>query len=165
MGCTSWSAVCFQRRVQECQSYQGQGKLFICCMIPINKAAGRMVYLMMHYHRQQRACTSSLIQEASLWNPCGASPCALSSNLCSHILMLMLTVVLQHAWTHKNQLFVGVYEALRACEYPWYVASSKAAHRISALMGSLLGIDLPPDSPRIFADLVPPEERKLEALR
>ena len=72
---------------------------------------------------------------------------------------------MQHAWTHKNQLFVGVYEALRACEYPWYVASSKAAHRISVLMGSLLGIDLPPDSPRLFASLVPPEESKVEALR
>ena len=71
----------------------------------------------------------------------------------------------QHAWTHKNQLFVGVYEALRSCEYPWYVASSKAAHRISALMGSLLGIDLPPDSPRLFASLVPPEASKVEALR
>ena len=71
----------------------------------------------------------------------------------------------QHAWTHKNQLFVGVYEAMRACEYPWYVASSKAAHRISVLMGSLLGIDLPPDSPRLFASLVPPEQSKVEALR
>ncbi len=78
---------------------------------------------------------------------------------------LTVPAVLQHAWTHKNQLFVGVYEALRACEYPWYVASSKAAHRISVLMGSLLGIDLPPNSPRLFASLVPPEESKVEALR
>ena len=71
----------------------------------------------------------------------------------------------QHAWTHKNQLFVGVYQAMRGCEYPWYITSSKAAHRISALMGSLLGIDLPTDSPRLFANLIAPEESKIEALR
>ena len=124
-----------------------------------------MPHLVMQYHQQQIAGTHSLIQGARLFHSRGASPCALSFSSCSYILVLMVSVILQHAWTHKNQLFVGVYEALRACEYPWYVASSKAAHRISALMGSLLGIDLPPDSPRIFADLVPPEERKLEALR
>ena len=76
-----------------------------------------------------------------------------------------LPVVVQHAWTHKNQRFFGVHEAMRACESPWYVASSKAAHRISVLMGSLLGIDLPPDSPRLFASLVPPEQSKVQALR
>ncbi len=71
----------------------------------------------------------------------------------------------QHAWIHRNQTYPGVYEALRACEHPWYVASSKAAHRISPLLRSLLGVDMDEASPRLFAGLIPPEERKIAALR
>ena len=97
--------------------------------------------------------------------PGSPAVCEQGNQSCSALWKASISCVLQHAWTHKNQLFVGVYEALRACEYPWYVASSKAAHRISLLMGSLLGIDLPPNSPRLFASLVPPEESKVEALR
>ena len=58
-----------------------------------------------------------------------------------------------------------MYEALRACERPWYVASSKAAHRISPLLRSLLGVDMDAASPRLFAGLIPPNERKVAALR
>ena len=58
-----------------------------------------------------------------------------------------------------------MYEALRACERPWYVASSKAAHRISPLLRSLLGVDMDTASPRLFAGLIPPNERKVAALR
>jgi hypothetical protein len=72
---------------------------------------------------------------------------------------------LQHAWTHRNQLYTGIYEALRSCAYPWYVASSKAPHRVSTLMWSLLGIEMETTSPRLFAGLIPPNERKIEALR
>ena len=71
----------------------------------------------------------------------------------------------QHAWTHQNTTYGGMYEALRACERPWYVASSKAAHRISPLLRSLLGVDMDTASPRLFAGLIPPNERKVAALR
>ena len=33
------------------------------------------------------------------------------------------------------------------------------------LLRELLGIDLPPDSPRLMTSLIPPEARKVEALR
>ena len=46
-----------------------------------------------------------------------------------------------------------------------YFASSKAGHRVSALMGTVVGIDLPEDSPRLYASLLPPEEAKAGALR
>ncbi|CAL8468778.1 g8319 [Coccomyxa elongata] len=71
----------------------------------------------------------------------------------------------RHAWTYRNQLYGGIYEAVRSCTYPWYVASSKAPHRVSSLMWSLLGIEMEPSSPRLFAGLIPPEEEKSEALR
>lgn len=41
----------------------------------------------------------------------------------------------------------------------------QAGHRVSALSRAVLGLDLPPDSPRLFASLLPPEEKKAEALR
>lgn len=43
---------------------------------------------------------------------------------------------------------------------------SKAAHRVSTLLQAHFGLsDLTPDSPRLFASLLPPEEKKAEALR
>jgi hypothetical protein len=43
---------------------------------------------------------------------------------------------------------------------------SKAAHRVSTLMQEHFAMsDLTPDSPRLFASLLPPEEKKVEALR
>ena len=71
----------------------------------------------------------------------------------------------QHAWTHRNQLYCGMYEALRGCEAPWYIASSKAPQRVRPLLCSLLGVRLEPGSPRLLAGLIPPTERKIEALR
>lgn len=32
-------------------------------------------------------------------------------------------------------------------------------------MGSLMGIEMEPTSPRLFAGLIPPNEEKIEALR
>jgi len=32
-------------------------------------------------------------------------------------------------WLARNQPYAGVKETLQFCEYPFYVASSKAAHR------------------------------------
>ena len=77
----------------------------------------------------------------------------------------MCPCALQHAWVHRNQLYPGIYEALRACDLPWYIASSKAPQRVSPLLGSLLGVDLGADSPRLLAGLIPPTQRKIEALR
>jgi hypothetical protein len=46
------------------------------------------------------------------------------------------------------------------------VDRSKAAHRVSTLMQEHFSMsDLTPDSPRLFASLLPPEEKKVEALR
>lgn len=69
------------------------------------------------------------------------------------------------AWMRQQQPYAGVREALAECPYPTYIASSKAAHRVSALSGEVLGLDLPADSPRLYASLLPPEEKKAEALR
>jgi hypothetical protein len=77
----------------------------------------------------------------------------------------LYALLAQHAWTHRNQLYGGMYEALRGCEAPWYIASSKARQRVTPLLTSLLGVRLEPDSPRLLAGLIPPTERKVEALR
>lgn len=45
------------------------------------------------------------------------------------------------------------------------VCSSKAAHRLVSLLRSQLGLDLDEQSPRLFASLIPPNERKIAALR
>jgi len=69
------------------------------------------------------------------------------------------------SWLALNQPYPGAAEALRDCPFPFYIASSKAGHRVSALLRELLGIDIPEGSPRLFASLLPPEEKKAEALR
>ncbi len=48
---------------------------------------------------------------------------------------------------------------------PFYIATSKGPGPTSLLLREMLGIDLPPDSPRIMASLIPPDTRKAEALR
>ncbi len=48
---------------------------------------------------------------------------------------------------------------------PFYIATSKGAGPTALLLRELLGIDLPPDSPRLMTSLIPPEARKAEALR
>lgn len=69
-------------------------------------------------------------------------------------------------WRALNPLYPGVAEALAECPYPTYFASSKAASRlVSLLTAPPLGLDVAADSPRLFASLIPPNERKIEALR
>ncbi|KAI7843756.1 hypothetical protein COHA_002654 [Chlorella ohadii] len=73
-------------------------------------------------------------------------------------------------WQELNPLvhgrvYEGVGEALRECPYPFYIASSKAAHRLVSLLRSQLGLELDEQSPRLFASLIPPNERKIAALR
>lgn len=40
----------------------------------------------------------------------------------------------------------------------------QAGHRVSALMGAVMGHQVPVDSPRLYAALLPPEEAKAQAL-
>ncbi|GBF99414.1 hypothetical protein Rsub_12246 [Raphidocelis subcapitata] len=68
-------------------------------------------------------------------------------------------------WLACNTPYPGVFEALAACEAPFYIASSKAAHRVAALATGVLGVPLAQDSPRLFCSLLPPNEKKVEALR
>ncbi|GIL54086.1 hypothetical protein Vafri_9641 [Volvox africanus] len=68
------------------------------------------------------------------------------------------------SWMALQVPYAGVVEALGATRSPIYIASSKAAHRVSALSSAVLGLDLPSDSPKLFASLLPPEEKKVEAL-
>ncbi|GIL90107.1 hypothetical protein Vretimale_13937 [Volvox reticuliferus] len=68
------------------------------------------------------------------------------------------------SWMALQVPYTGVVEALGETRSPIYIASSKAAHRVSALSSAVLGLDLPSDSPNLFASLLPPEEKKAEAL-
>lgn len=69
------------------------------------------------------------------------------------------------SWLSLNPLYPGVADALQACPYPFYIASSKAASRLVPLLRASLGMQVEEGSPRIFASLIPPNERKIEALR
>jgi hypothetical protein len=68
-------------------------------------------------------------------------------------------------WLALNPLYPGVADALADCPYPFYIASSKAAARLVALLRDSLGMDVDADSPRLFASLIPPNEKKVKALR
>ncbi|EFJ46071.1 hypothetical protein VOLCADRAFT_93606 [Volvox carteri f. nagariensis] len=69
------------------------------------------------------------------------------------------------SWMALHVPYTGLVEALSVTPFPIFIASSKAGHRVSALSAALLGWDLPLDSPRLCASLLPPEEKKAEALR
>eukprot|EP00887_Chlorella_sp_A99_P004237 scaffold15.g4237.t1 len=70
------------------------------------------------------------------------------------------------AWLGLNAPYPGVAEALRDCPYPWYVVSSKGASRLVPVLNATLSAEaFAPDSPRLFAGLIPPNKRKIEALR
>lgn len=68
-------------------------------------------------------------------------------------------------WLSLNPLYPGVGEALAECPYPFYVASSKAVGRLVTLLRASLGMEVDQQSPRLFASLIPPNEKKIEALR
>ncbi|KAF5831205.1 hypothetical protein DUNSADRAFT_13463 [Dunaliella salina] len=67
-------------------------------------------------------------------------------------------------WQALQQPYAGVKDALASCPYPYYIATSKAAHRVSPLLAACFGVDAPPDSPRLFASLLPPDQAKADAL-
>jgi phosphoglycolate phosphatase-like HAD superfamily hydrolase len=68
-------------------------------------------------------------------------------------------------WLALNQAYPGIPAALAECPYPFYITTSKAASRVSVLCEHNLGLPLPPDSPRLMCALLPPNEKKIEALR
>ncbi|KAK9830317.1 hypothetical protein WJX72_010962 [[Myrmecia] bisecta] len=68
-------------------------------------------------------------------------------------------------WVRGNQLYPGILDAVKQCPYPFYIASSKGEERLVNLLQNLLGLDIQQGSPRIFAELLPPNERKIESLR
>ncbi len=65
----------------------------------------------------------------------------------------------------RNKPYAGVPEAIASFDAPFYIASSKGATRLLPLLKYLFNLDFPPDSPRIFASLIPPNARKIETLR
>lgn len=69
------------------------------------------------------------------------------------------------AWAAMVPLYSGVEEALSACEMPFYIASSKRRNRLTLLLNILLVLQLEEDSPRVLGGLIPPNEKKIEALR
>lgn len=94
----------------------------------------------------------------------GQSPDALAAAFEAHRAALMAGDAA--AWRKLNPLYPGVAEALADCPYPSYFASSKATSRLVSLLAAPpLALDVGADSPRLFASLIPPNERKIEALR
>ncbi|GAX77267.1 hypothetical protein CEUSTIGMA_g4713.t1 [Chlamydomonas eustigma] len=69
------------------------------------------------------------------------------------------------SWMQLHKEYPGVTDALRECPYPLYFASSKAGHRVSALMRAVMDLEVPKSSPSLYASLIPPEEAKADALR
>eukprot|EP00891_Asterochloris_glomerata_P004290 jgi/Astpho2/4290/fgenesh1_pg.00064_%23_75_t len=69
------------------------------------------------------------------------------------------------AWVQSNKLYPGLKVVLLQCQYPWYLVTSKQPHRVSLLMEGLLGMEWPQDSPRMYAAAIPPNEKKIEALK
>lgn len=69
------------------------------------------------------------------------------------------------AWAASQVIYPGIQDALTTCAFPVYFASSKAAGRISMLLTRKFGLDVGPGSPRLYAGLLPPNERKLHALQ
>ncbi len=71
----------------------------------------------------------------------------------------------RQGWLSRNKPYPGIRDALQHCDAPFYIASSKAGHRVAVLLQEQLGQDIAADSPRLYAALLPPEERKVAALR
>ena len=66
--------------------------------------------------------------------------------------------------TNSHRYILGIKETLVYCPFPYYVASSKRADRISTVLKGM-GIDIPADSPRILSGLRPNQsQKKVEAL-
>lgn len=72
----------------------------------------------------------------------------------------------EDAWLKLVPLYDGIADALRECGYPFYIASSKRGDRLTKLLNAPpLNLQVDNDSPRVFSDLIPPNEKKIEALQ
>jgi hypothetical protein len=72
----------------------------------------------------------------------------------------------QEEYKAINKVYPGVAASLMMCEQPYYIASSKKAIRVSKLATDVLKLKgFEQDSPRLFAGLLPPSEKKAETLR
>jgi hypothetical protein len=63
--------------------------------------------------------------------------------------------------------YSGIKATLQYCDFPFYIASSEHAARVSAVATRVLGLRGFEDaaSPRLFASLLPPDTAKANALR
>ncbi len=72
---------------------------------------------------------------------------------------------MQDAFIRNNKLYDGILDAVNECQYPWYVITSRAKDRTLKLLKGLLSQDWPEDTPRLYAGLSPPNEKKIAAIR
>jgi hypothetical protein len=64
-----------------------------------------------------------------------------------------------------NKPYPGIESALMCCAHPFYIASSKKENRVSKLASDVLKLKgFEPGSSRMFTALLPPNEKKAEAL-
>lgn len=69
------------------------------------------------------------------------------------------------AWVALSPLYSGIADALADCSSPFYICSSKRGDRLIRLLNAQLNLQLDEDSPRVLSSLIPPNEKKIEALR
>lgn len=51
------------------------------------------------------------------------------------------------------------------CDFPFYIVTTKPASAAARVLCDVLGLDIPEESPRLFAGQYPPEQAKSDALR
>jgi phosphoglycolate phosphatase-like HAD superfamily hydrolase len=68
-------------------------------------------------------------------------------------------------WVALNPLYEGIAEAMADCTSPFYICSSKRGDRLVRLLNAQFDLDVTEDSPRVLASLIPPNDKKIEALR
>jgi hypothetical protein len=69
------------------------------------------------------------------------------------------------AWIALNPLYDGIADAIADCTAPFYICSSKRGDRLVALLNAQFDLNVTEDIPRVLASLIPPNEKKAEALR
>ena len=71
------------------------------------------------------------------------------------------------AWVALNPPYKGVVDALSDCAMPVYFCSSKRGDRLVRLLNAQLSLSPALDeySPRVFSSMIPPNEKKIQALR
>ena len=72
---------------------------------------------------------------------------------------------LQDEWVQRHVLYPGLADTLKSCKNPWYCVTSRAKHRTIKLIDALLGEQWPDETPRLFSKMLPPNEKKIQALQ